>query len=146
MKWSCLDKLTMVIFIQEIVLGMLSIFLSLILEGLMTYPVLFQIGKAVTIGICLFFHREKACGRWVTAIVFAVVMALDVLYFLFWFVILGALLSAGCSDPAPEHEHDCENFGGVFGLWMIGCMIVWLVHLSSSIILCCWGCEGNKVE
>ena len=130
MKWSCLDKLTLAIFIQEVVLAVISLFLNLYLEGLLNYVILFQIGKAATIGICLFAAREKACSRLTAAIIFAVVLTLDVIYFLFWFMIIGAILSVGCADPPPDAKEGCETFGGIFFLWIIGCVVFWLIHLS----------------
>ena len=91
MKWSCLDKVVFAIFIQEIILGVLSLFFLLGLGHLMVYPILLQTAKAVIIGICLFGWREKPCGRWTAAITLAVVQVLDVVYFLFWFMVLGVI-------------------------------------------------------
>ena len=145
MKWSCLDKVVVAIFIQEIFL----IFVALAFQKigpLMWYPIFMQIAKAATIGNCLFSCERSQCGRWTAAITLSVVQALDVLYFMFWFAILGAIFSGECDDPEKAESDDCKAFGGVIFLWMVVCLFCWIMHLVSSILLCVWGCEGNNLE
>ena len=146
MKWSCLDKVVVAIFIQEIFL----IFVALAFQKigpLMWYPIFMQIAKAATIGNCLFSCERSQCGRWTAAITLSVVQALDILYFMYWFADFKARYTEKCNSDDPEDKSDnCGAGAFLIFLWVVANLFCWITHLVSSILLCVWGCEGNNLE
>ena len=69
---------------------------------------------------------------------------LDILWFLFWFTLGGALITAVCSDE--KKQKDCKGAKDLFGLWILVNLIIWLSHFVTAGLLCCWGCQGSNIE
>ena len=147
--WSGTDKCVLVIFIFEVILLGISVLGWLGLGELMFYPSFMQLVKTITIGISLFACRVNACGRWVSATILWITVVTDIIYYLFWWFILTAILALGCGIHQvkdQEHKEACDTYGAIWTLWVWGCLLIYVFHIVSAVMMCVWGCQANNLE
>ena len=73
----------------------------------------------------------------------------DIFYYLFWWFILSAIFALGCANKStqkPEQKEACDTYAAFYVIWVYGCLLIWVVHIVSAVIVCVWGCQGNNLE
>ena len=145
-SWPSTDKTVLAIFIFEAVLLFASFILYFWLKDLMHHPLFMLVVKTLCLGISILGFRKAACGRWTSAVAMWVCSVIDIFYFFIWWAILAALDLLGCQLHEHRDHPDCVKFGGIFKIWTWACIIIWILHLVSGVILCVWACDSGKEE
>ena len=110
----------------------------------MRYPIGMQLAKCAIIGKTMFLCRKSEWARWAITIFYFFNQFLDVLWFLFWLTIGGAIVEAICSDETKQEA--CQGTKDAVGLWILVNLIIWLSHFVTASLLICWSIQGMNLQ
>ena len=126
-KWSCLDKAVLVSFCINLALLVSAVALAPWLGWLMTYPIIFQVIKTLSLGANIFGCRMNCFLRWGAAVSFTIIMAVDALYFSISYAAMAVIDEGDCNQEYNAQVNrnslvtDCDEFKKQFAFWTDSC-------------------------